>query len=510
VIKNNNYLFLADQPLQASVVAGIAKKILETDSSAEIHLAFTDYYTFFLRKDFLEGFTAAFPGRVHTQRSIYLDWQKNENPINIDNNFLKKWEKSFCNIRTLDQIAKTNQLIFGDERNAYQIPMSKDWQNKILHDTLKWCTNLIELIQPNFIISVERCTLPTNVLYEIARVQKTTFLSIIPARLGSRWILVDDFGYGISQSRQKYISANYSDESNILLAKTAIEKLLENKSSAYFSIAHKIKIEFENQESSYSKIFLKDIRLFLGRVYGRIFIQPKERLVKSKRLSENFIKLSIYEAKLISLKLIKSVFPKLWGGDIPQQLNYFLWALHARPEGSVSVLGDGKDEIEELLKVAQFVPDGYCLVVKENPGMFGTRSFGFYRRLKKVNKIKLVDPFSVTENLIKNSLGVIGISGTILIEAAMHDKPSCALGNPEFSKFIVASGWQSAETFFNTVISEKFSSPKDKILPYISYLLNEGIEGEIDEGTDLEYPTSQVFYEKIADKIINYRQTSNI
>ena len=157
-------------------------------------------------------------------------------------------------------------------------------------------------------------------------------------------------------------------------------------------------------------------------------------------------------------------------------MSYFLWALHARPESSVLVLGDGEDEIDKLFEAADQIPSGYFLFVKEHPIMIGRRNRGFYKKIKKHKQIILIDPFVSSSDLIKNSLGVIGISGTILLEAAFYDKPSCALGKPEFNEFLSENGSDKIGIFLNKVISNEYQSPRSKIKPYIAYLLSESIE----------------------------------
>jgi hypothetical protein len=242
----------------------------------------------------------------------------------------------------------------------------------------------------------------------------------------------------------------------------------------------------------------------MGRVYGRIFIQPRERSVPAIRLVENLVALSYVEIRCILLVQMRTLGLKLWGATRVPKQKYFLWALHMRPEGSVLVLGDGKDEIIELFRTANLIPHGYFLVVKENPEMFGLRSPGFYRKLKRHPKIILIDAFVPTYSLIQNSIGVIGISGTVLLESTFFGKPSCALGKPEFVHFLIANGWNSAEGFINDVLIQKYSDPLEKILPYVAHVLNNSSANDIAFEGDLSLPNATLMIKRFGNDVQNY------
>jgi hypothetical protein len=503
-MNSRRYLFLVDQPLQADMAAQIANKILNGSLESVLNLAFTDYYTFFLRRDYLAGFTSAWNGKIFTQEEIYLGWQQNRLEKEFDKEFLITWEKLYGKNRSLEQLQRTNQLIFGNERDYYQRQMSEDWKTKILYDTILWSSALFSEVKPDVIISIERSTLANNLIFEMAREKKIQFLTIMPTRLGKRWILVDDFGYGMDESNVRSILSNYSDEINKSKASKEIKRLLQDNQAAYISIASQISKQFNTKKSKPLRTLIRELRLLAGRVYGRLFIQRKERLTQSKRLNENFFKLSIYEFKYLMYNSLRGFGLKFWGKSKPPKSKYFYWALHYRPEGSVSVLGDGRDEIEELLKVAREIPSDHCLVVKEHPGMFGTRKVDFYHKLRKHSRVILVDPFCSTKELITGASGVIGISGTVLLEAAMMDKPSYAIGKPEFIDFIFSNKLTGLANFIDMVAKEKFPSPREKILPYVAYMLDKGIDHDSSVLAESDYPKSAEFSQKMAELIINY------
>ncbi len=499
------FILLADQPWQANLMCSLAKELLDKNPEANLTLVFTDYYTFLLRRDYLEGITVAFPGKVITIEAYYRNWQSKIPPTHTDPNLLIDWEKEYCRGRSLKQIEKTNQWIYGNERNMYQRRIGADWAERILVDTIDWVHKLIQKDgEPKVIISIERSTLPTNLLYEIARTKGIPFLTFFPSRINTRWLMRDDFGYGMSNDLSNKIREKYSSYDQTMQARAFIEIELKRKMGSYVSLGHVISEKIQNGRLNATRSFIHDLRLWMGRVYGRIFIQPRDRSIPAIRLVENLSALSFVDIRRILLILMRTLGLKIWGTTRLPKQKYFLWALHMRPEGSVLVLGDGKDEITELFRTANLIPNGHFLAVKENPEMFGLRAPGFYRKLKRHPKIILIDAFVPTYSLIQNSSGVIGISGTVLLESTFFGKPSCALGKPEFEKFITASGWNSAEGFIHDVLTQKYSDPLEKVLPYVAYVLNNSSANDIAFESDLSQPNATLMIKRFVSNVQYY------
>jgi hypothetical protein len=503
-------MLLVDQPWQANLGLRIAKAAKRINQDLDFSIVFTDYFTFFLRRDYLVGIKNAFDGEVWTQEEIYRNWQTETETPDVDGDFLTEWELLNCSDRTLAEIARTNQWLYGNERDKYQRKISNAWKDRILYDSINWCEMLINRIEPDYIVSIERCTLPTNLLYQISLKRDIPFKTFIPARIDKRWVIRTDLAYGMSSELQDKIIRDYSDKDSLALAEQFAQDLVLNRQGSYSSPSHRIVADSLEKKSAVLQNLRREIRKFIGRVYGRIFIQPKERSIDSVRVLENFVALSFVELKQILVTYAHHLGLRVWGRTSLPKEPYFFWALHMRPEGSVLVLGDAREEVAELIRTADLIPEGHKLVVKENPEMFGLREFAFYRRLKRHRKIILMDPHFPTFEILRRSSGVIGISGTVLLEAAIFDKPSYALGHPEFVGFIVGSGWNGQEIFFKNVLDNNFDSPKAKMLPYLAYVLNEGFENSIPFEGDLQSLEAEQMIQNFAATIAKFSESETV
>ena len=65
----------------------------------------------------------------------------------------------------------------------------------------------------------------------------------------------------------------------------------------------------------------------------------------------------------------------------------------------------------------------------------GRNSIGLLRRLRRRPNVRLVQPYTSTHELIRDSVGVVVISSTVGLEALLYDKPVLTLGDPFYAGF---------------------------------------------------------------------------
>jgi capsule polysaccharide modification protein KpsS len=93
------------------------------------------------------------------------------------------------------------------------------------------------------------------------------------------------------------------------------------------------------------------------------------------------------------------------------------------------------DQASLVEQVADALPHGYDLVLKEHPMSLGRNSLRLLRRLGQRPNVRLVDPYASTHELIRRSEGVAVISSTVGLEALLYDKPVLTLGQPYYGGF---------------------------------------------------------------------------
>ena len=477
---------LADQPWQTLVMREISIRLTKIRPDLQPVIVTTDYFTFIHGQGILLDVASRPEIILETQEDIYWSWQTKQNgdTCKLDI-FLKSWEAENCSNRSLGAIEKTNQWVFGDERSFFYLPINSYWKKRILVDSIKHTERIVSEYSPIFMLSIERSTLLTNLLQTKASKLLIPFYSFIPSRINYSWLLRESLGRGISN--QMLTDMNSLSPLEISQGRELIENLTVNKRGIYNSTQNEIRSSYSLRKERPVWTFLGDLRKLAGRIYDRFVRQRRVYAGRIVRLEQNLANLTILEIKKSVLFFSHSIGLTKCGITSPPQCQYFLWALHARPEGSVLVLGDALDEIEVLMEISAQIPKGKFLVVKENPEMYGLRSQNFYRDLAACNSVILADPFANTWNFIEQSSGVIGMSGTILLEGEFIGKKSLALGKPEFDKIISYCGIHDLNKFFTNSNGAGVYQPSEKVIRYVAQILKEtrGLDFPTDDQEEL-------------------------
>jgi hypothetical protein len=109
------------------------------------------------------------------------------------------------------------------------------------------------------------------------------------------------------------------------------------------------------------------------------------------------------------------------------------------------------DQASLVEQIADALPQGYDIVLKEHPMSLGRNSVRLLRRLRRRRNVRLVNPYTSTHDLIERSHAVAVISSTVGLEALLYDKPVLTLGQPYYSGFGV------------TLDVDSFAEIKDKV-----------------------------------------------
>lgn len=93
------------------------------------------------------------------------------------------------------------------------------------------------------------------------------------------------------------------------------------------------------------------------------------------------------------------------------------------------------DQAAIVEQIADTLPPGYDLVLKEHPLSIGRNPIAFLRRLRRRPNVLLVPPRTSTHDLIERSAAVAVISSTVGLEALLYARPVLTLGRPFYSGY---------------------------------------------------------------------------
>lgn len=117
--------------------------------------------------------------------------------------------------------------------------------------------------------------------------------------------------------------------------------------------------------------------------------------------------------------------------SLPGQGPYIYYALHMQPEASSSPLGGGfADQLRAIRFLAQHLPRGWQLVVKEHPHQkLEERPVDFYDDILACPNVELVSMELSSDELQAKAVAIATLTGTAALEAWLKGHPALVLGH---------------------------------------------------------------------------------
>lgn len=156
------------------------------------------------------------------------------------------------------------------------------------------------------------------------------------------------------------------------------------------------------------------------------FFRKKDKLFKEVGFAELIIKRL---SRAIQIRFYHKKTKVNCGEDL-LGLKYLVFPLHYHPESSTLINGRWiHDQIKIIQLIVANMPANYKLIVKEHKVAIGRRPISFYKNLVKIPDVLLADEKIYIGDLIKNSNGLITISGTAGLEAYLSGKKIGVIGD---------------------------------------------------------------------------------
>ena len=182
-------------------------------------------------------------------------------------------------------------------------------------------------------------------------------------------------------------------------------------------------------------------------------------MIRRKKLTEYYLyRKSISEElrdrikqrfkKFYRLLLINSgLFHQRNSNYNPNKDRYYFYPIHMSGEwGNYPFMGLNIAKQPNLVReIADCLPVGSYLYVKEHTTGFGNRKKKFYLEIKKHPNIRMINPYEDTIDLIKHCQAVITLGSTVGFEAFLLNKPVFYYGEPWYTNFPGMSKVRSSE-----------------------------------------------------------------
>jgi hypothetical protein len=171
-------------------------------------------------------------------------------------------------------------------------------------------------------------------------------------------------------------------------------------------------------------IELRRVRLFADHLRRRAGIDRDNDYLRPWRL------LRVNAGEWVRSRAARPFYDEV--GDRP----FVYFPLHVTDDYKIKkIIPHCYDQASIVEQVADALPAGHDLVLKEHPMSVGRNSVALLRRLRRRANVRLVQPYTSTHELIRRSEAVAVISSTVGLEALLYDKPVLTLGEPFYSGY---------------------------------------------------------------------------
>jgi hypothetical protein len=465
-------------------------------------MALTDSYLIQYEPRFLSYLRSDSRIRVSDYSDRFLSWQQQGPYAPAPSLDIEVWLESMGAARSAESLLACDTILTPWEYEPCLLPLSEDWRRFIAADLIDWTINQFDAVDPDVVICVERRRLATAAAQVISDARGIPMLCLTMARVGNRWVVRQDLGYGTSDRQLRGILAHQPSETATLAAKQFVDRVRRGEpayDSPSTSALWAHRLDSFTAWQTYAIHLASWGRQLLGR---HLRGGSRTQVIKSRRYEQAFARMSLHEARVewnrLSLILRQGPFRR-FSVKALGEMRYVYWPLHSRPEDANSALGDGLDE--QLLAVdlaARLHRKGVYLVAKENPLMLGWRSPTFYKRLRRAG-VLLASPDTPSASLYMNSMGVAGLSGTALLEGAIVGVPTLAFGHPEFEACLNYQGLADVDAFVDSVAGEGKTAPA-RLSPerYLSWIFSRSDDCDLPFLSPLDTPKGARMAESVS------------
>jgi hypothetical protein len=396
-----------------------------------------------------------------------------------DRQYLRSFEEKYCRDKNIQQLMLSDHVINAWPRYPYYTKFSHDMAYCWTEARLKWIESIFIDFKPDYVFSISNYAFLKNAVWQIAKATSVEMKTLIDSRIGNLVYFSSNFGYGDDLEQ-----SGTQNDCSLKNPKRAAEFIQEYRN---------VSTKFSSYDDCYTEVVRSELTAV--NVIVEMVSRPLRILLRHgiRRSSERYrgwrphlmdCNTSIVTQFAYEWRVSLNRLRYIWKIKSPFEqaatpgARYIYFPLHTLPESSTLTTSTEYHEADLVRFLSKELPAGLTLVVKENPTMIGERPYSWYRQFRRLSNVVLLDPWVLSRRVLDGCLGVAGISGTVLFEAAMLGKPTLAFGYPEFLSCVDYSGHQATKEFLRACNNHEPSKTGNKVLQYVDYVMSNGVSLE--------------------------------
>lgn len=305
---------------------------------------------------------------------------------------------------------------------------------RIISQLYQFVSFVFEKEKPDVVVYGMIGSFVSEVVYGLCQKHNIKYITLTRSRIPQR---IDVFD--LDKTCSKYKKTFHDLGSNAISEKE--RNFADNLVKDF--VSHKKVTTYMNYQVNHRKGFFATLKKYLKRekkmaqaCFKYLLRRKRLRLIdyESEIQFKYFITYPLtFLKRNLKIFLLKNIYNRFYGSSNNDD-KFFLYPLQQQPELSSSFLATYYyNQLNTITNIAFALPFPCKLYVKEHPVTFGVRSKDFYKNIKKIPNVVLIPPSENSENLIRKSQGVIVLTCTIGMEAALLGKPVYLLGEALYS-----------------------------------------------------------------------------
>lgn len=435
----------------------------------------------------IKNFSGLVAGRkyyefLQNQNEINYEYLKSVNEIyknfeqeKIDKNYLSSLEKKY-GIPNLWPIIYSDRAIsiYNDYKYTHEDYL------KLIQRFLYNIEDLINKSKPDYVIFFINASLPSMALYCISKYMNTPSLIITNTRTYGRYSIARNpytILKKVNKTYDKFLSGyknDYKYEAIKFINKFRNKSKNDKNKLRDTYLGGKLPISYHRELKE--RLFLPFYLLYKIYNYYREYNYNKnDHTFKNRGLIKTIL-------KKVNKKINRLVLDLSHISEEPDYSeNYAFFPLHYEPEYATMVLAPFYINQLTLIKnIAKSLPIEYKLYVKEHPVMYknGPRPLSYYRKIKEIPNVRLINPLASSYDMIKKSRLVFTITGTAGWEALILKKPVFTFGKVFYNKLDLVNKVDNITElpFLVRKVLKNYEHDEKKLISFISAIFKESFQ----------------------------------
>ena len=408
-----------------------------------------------------------------------LEWLKND----FDNDRLRYFE-NYLGIKSVNDILIADRELaqgFVTGASPVESPLTlmvrdNDKKRAYITGLLDFYKSIFDNYNPDAVFLYAIADANRAALATIAQYEKASVLRLSHTRVDSRYMIDTNEKSFLNPVQKRLVKGEEPSAENITRAQKWLEQYRKNHNKQPGYMRYR-------QTDMIKKYSFVGIVKNLGHSLARLLLY---RIVKGGRKSiyaETGLQ-RLKDAIIMPFKYYKyRYFTDFTPFEAIKNRSFIYFALHVEPESSTMYLTpDHTNQLYVIEALAKRKPLHMDIVVKEHPNMVGRRPAGFYKKIRNMPGVYLVDASVPSPEIIAASKLVATITGTVAWESILIGKPVVVVGD---SPYLYMKGLRDGiiheRNFldFGAAIEKAFTLPPvedEKIIAYLAVLFEESFD----------------------------------